>query len=128
MEAQPLMAHIIVGATQAAGEFRVIVPAQHVDFESGPAPGWGGQAEAPPFTLGDDRLDGAPGAAGKDGVRDLAQLGDFVARPRLWFSFRHGRPCLEYSQKRRPGSSRLSARNGMPCAKFTSFGGRRLRL
>src|SRR5438093_1427104 len=86
----------------------VEVPEQF-DFPGGPGPRRSGQRDAPPFALGDDCLDRAPGAEGKDGVRDLAQLGDLSACPRFWFSTRRGRRCVEYSQKRRAGSSRLSA-------------------
>ena len=74
MQTQPLMAHIVVGAAQAAREFRVIVPAQHLDFARRPAAWPRFHRDAAVFAHGDDFLDGATGAAGEDRVWHFAEL------------------------------------------------------
>jgi len=74
MQTQPLMAHTIVAAAKAAGEFRVIVPAQHFDFARRPASWLRFHRNAAVFAHGDDFLDGATSAAGEDGVWHFAEL------------------------------------------------------
>jgi len=74
MQTQPLMAHIIVGAAKAAGEFGVIVPAQHFNFACRPTAWPRFHRDAAVFAHGDDFLDGATGPAGEDGVWHFAEL------------------------------------------------------
>src|SRR5436189_5176210 len=74
MQTQPLMAHIIVGAAQAAGEFRVIVPAEHFNFARRPAAWPRFHRDAAVFAHGDDFLDSATGSAGEDGGWHFAEL------------------------------------------------------
>jgi hypothetical protein len=73
-QGQSLTADIPLGTAQAPAQFRIVKPAQQCGLVRGPGAGWRGEADAPALAHGDHGLDGASGAAGKDGIRRFAKL------------------------------------------------------
>ena len=81
MQGAALLRDVLLGAAQAARQFRVVQGAKQLVFPRGPAAGWKAQADALAFAHGDDFLDGAAGAAGEDGIRRFAEPLQFGQRP-----------------------------------------------
>lgn len=80
-ECNALFANARVAATKAAGQFAIIETAQEPNLSRRPAARRRGQADAQAFALGNNFMDGASGAAGKDRVGHFAELLQFSQRP-----------------------------------------------
>ena len=81
LKGKPLAADVVLGASQAAGQFMIVHRAEKLDFAHGPASGPRFERDAQLLAHRDDFFDGAAPASREDGIGRFAEAFQFGKGP-----------------------------------------------